>query len=55
MKKPYLVTTDATIFYTLEVNAESEEEAEDIALNTPLEKWESGRAIPSGIFEAEEL
>ena len=55
MSPTFIVTTDTTTFYSLQVEADSETHAEEIAEMTPLEDWNENNTEGSGFYDVEEV
>lgn len=51
----YVVTTDVTTFYSLEVNADNEAEAEELAEETPIHEWAEENTEHSFFYEIKKV
>lgn len=49
----FIVTTDKTTFYSIEIEADSEEKAIEKAQSTPIENWDENNTEFSQIYEVQ--
>lgn len=51
----FVVTTDKTTFYSIEVEAESEQQAIEVSRTTPIESWNEDNEEFSFFYDVEKV